>query len=271
MPIKAKKIFLSLFSGLTFLFLGLQTYAQAAGLASHRAVYDLSLIESRNGGGVEAARGRIVLDFDNTCEGHIVNQRMLVELQNLGGGVVVSDYYLSTYETLDGASLRFTVSNSINGEVIEKADGVATKNTQSGEVTFSDDDIKPIDLPKGVLFPTQHTLKILDAARQGNNLLSAKVYDGNGEDGLQDSLTIIGKTKSETSELLIEQGGDDWKSWYIQMSFFDLGVQASEPDYKVSYQMFENGVGDNITLEYKDFSMLGRLVQIEFKEQEKCN
>ena len=245
--------------------------SQTISLASHMAVYDLKLAEVSEGGGVESARGRIVMEFDNSCTGNIVNQRMLVEIGNAGGGKVVSDYHLSTFEDSDGKTMRFSVSNAINGRVVKESDGVAEKTEDEGRVTFADKETKPMMLPKGVLFPTGHTHEILTAAKAGKNLLSAKVFDGNGADGLQDSLTIIGRKSGKVSEVIENSGMADVKSWSVQMSFFDLGTQTNEPDYEVRFRMYENGVGSDLYLKYQDFSMKGELVQLELKEPKNCN
>jgi envelope integrity protein B len=246
--------------------------SQTISLASHMAVYDLKLAEVGEGGGVESARGRIVMEFDNSCTGNIVNQRMLVEIGNAGGGKVVSDYHLSTFEDIAGKTMRFSVSNAINGRIVKESDGVAEKTEEEeGRVTFSDGTTEPIALPKGVLFPTGHTYEILKAAQAGKNLLSAKVFDGNGVDGLQDSLTIIGKKSGKVSEIIEKSGMANVKSWSVQMSFFDLGAQTNEPDYEVRFRMHENGVGSDLYLKYQDFSMKGELVQLELKKPKDCN
>lgn len=244
--------------------------AQTAALVSHRAVYDLTLAEVEEGGGVQSARGRIVMEYENSCAGNIVNQRMLVEIGNAGGGRVVSDYNLSTVEDLQGKSMRFSVSNSINGRVVKKSDGVAVLSEHEGAVTFNDEEGGTLSLPNEVIFPTNHTLKILGAAKEGKNLLSAKVFDGNGRDGLQDSLTIIGKKAVETSDVLTKSGMDGDPSWSVQMSFFDLGSQSNEPDYEVKFRMYENGVGSDLLLKYNDFSMTGKLVQLDLNEDKRC-
>ncbi|WP_169568614.1 cell envelope integrity EipB family protein [Sneathiella limimaris] len=245
--------------------------ALAASFESHRAVYDLKLAESYDGSGVENARGRIVLQFESTCEGSIVNQRTVVEIGNAGGGVVVSDYSLSTFEAKDGKSMQFSVSNSINGQTVEEFKGKAIMTGDGGKVTFSKGEIVEMDLPKDVLFPTAHSAEMLKAAIEGKKLLSAKVYDGNGTDGLQDSLTIIGKPQSVVSKIIEDNGMGDQTSWYVQMSFFDLSEQKSEPDYKVSYRMYENGVGTDLLMDYQEFAMKGELVQLEFLPMDSCN
>ncbi|OUR76421.1 hypothetical protein A9Q83_14715 [Alphaproteobacteria bacterium 46_93_T64] len=245
--------------------------AQPVSLASHRAVYDLTLAEVKEGGGIESVRGRIIMDIDNTCAGYIVNQRMLIELGNVGGGNIISDFNLSTWEDLSGNIMRFTVLNSLNGRIVEKADGIATMEKSEGEVVFSDKESKPLSLPKGVMFPTSHTKAIVEAALSGKNLMAAKVYDGSGRDGLQDSLTVIGRMGISDLDILADTEMANMSSWPVQLSFFDLKKQTNEPAYEVSLRMHQNGVGTNLVLKYKDFSMNGKLVNLELKKSQVCN
>lgn len=239
-------------------------------LASHRAVYDLTLRTTKQGSGIENVRGRIVMEVENRCEGYVLNQRMLIELSNVEGGTLVSDYHLSTWENKAGDMMRFTVSNTLNGQSVENHDGVANKDAEKGTVTFKDKETKSLDLPKDVIFPTAHTLTILKSAREGKKLVSAKIYDGNGTEGLQDSLTVIGKKNAASAEMSENSMMKDLSYWPVQLSYFDLTEQTNEPDYEISLQMYENGVATDLMLKYKDFSLNGKLVQLDFLDMDTC-
>lgn len=249
------------------------TIVTAAGpvpLASHRAVYDLTLRGTTQGGGIADVRGRIVMEVENGCEGYVLNQRMLIELSNVEGGVVTSDYHLSTWEDKPGDTMRFSVSNTLNGQSVESFDGVAVKDADKGLVTFKDREADTLELPKGVIFPTKHTQIILRSAREGKNLVSAKVYDGNGSEGLQDSLTVIGKKSSASDEMAKRNGMKNYSYWPVQLSYFDLEGQSNEPDYEIGLKMYENGVSTDLILKYRDFSLDGKLVQLDFLDKNTC-
>ncbi|MEH6402746.1 MAG: DUF1849 family protein [Sneathiella sp.] len=248
-------------------------FADAIPLASYKAVYDLSLRELKRDGGIQNVRGRIVMQVENGCEGYVLNQRMLVELSNTDGGTVVSDYHLSTWEDKVGDLMRFSMSNVLNGKEIEKFNGTAAmkNNGADGLVTFKDQEVEAIVLPKGVLFPTAHTRAILKSAKAGKNLVSAKIYDGNGKDGLQDSLTVIGKKNATSAEMAKRTEMVNIPFWPVQLAYFDLSEQTNEPDYEVGLKMYENGIVDGLVLKYKDFSMNGKLVQLDFIKISGCS
>jgi len=239
-------------------------------LASHRAVYDLSLKELIQSTGISDVRGRIVMEMENGCEGYLLNQRMLIELISDDGGAIISDFHISTFENKTGDIMRFTMSSVLNGKTVEESSGTASKSEEEGVVRFSDAEGKELKLPKGVLFPTAHTLKILQSAREGKNLVSAKVFDGNGQEGLQDSLTIIGKRNSATKNLPDDGKMQNMMHWPVRLTFFDLTKQQNEPDYEVALEMFENGVASDLVLKYQDFSLKGELVKLDFLKKGEC-
>ncbi len=262
------------FSRLFVLFLFLIPSLTSAGvvpLASHRAVYDLTLKKLHQEGGIQNVRGRIVMEVENQCEGYVINQRMLIELINLEGVVITSDFHLSTWEDKNGGAMRFSMSNVLNGKPVEKSDGVARMENGEGTVSFKDDENQNLKLPQDVLFPTAHTLKILQSARAGKNLVSAKVYDGNGPEGLQDSLTVIGKRSVAKQEMAGNPEMENLPYWPVQLAYFDLKGQTNEPDYEVGINLYENGVASDLTLKYKDFSLSGELVQLEFLKAADCS
>ncbi len=256
-------------SGLSLVFTA--ALAAPSQLASHQAVYDLKLEDLKPNGGLEAVRGRIVLRIEQQCEGLIMNQRMVLEMVNTEGGVIVSDYLLSTWEDNSGNVMRFDMSNSLNGQTVEKYSGVAERSEQSAVVTFSEPDQEDMELPVSVMFPADHTKKILETAKAGKNLLSAKVFDGNGAEGLSDTLTVIGKRKTLQAPDEAVTSLEGMTYWPIQLSFFDLREQVNEPDYEVGMKMFDNGVATDLILKYQDFSLSGEVSNLEFLTAEKCS
>ncbi|MBO0334361.1 cell envelope integrity EipB family protein [Sneathiella sp. CAU 1612] len=240
-------------------------------LTSHQAVYDLRLEELSDNSGIEGVRGRIVMKIEQQCDGLIVNQRMVLEMINFEGNVIVSDYSQSTWEDNSGRMMRFDMSNMLNGQLIEKYSGVAEHRENGTIVEFSDPDQPNMELPNDVIFPGEHTRQVLKAAATGKNLLSAKVYDGNGEDGLSDTLAVIGKAQTLLAPPKSEKGLKGQTFWPLQISFFDLSQQQTEPDYKIAMKIFGNGVATDLHLDYSDFSLRGDIAELTFLAPEKCS
>ena len=253
--------------------LGLAAPALAAPLqlASHQAVYDLKLDRLKDNSGIEAVRGRIVMKVEQQCDGLIVNQRMVLEMVNFEGSVIVSDYNQSTGEDEAGRMMRFDMSNMLNGQLIEKYSGVAEHREEGAIVEFSEPKSEEMELPDGVIFPGEHTRQVMKAAAAGRSLLSAKVYDGNGEDGLSDTLAVIGKAQTLLSPAAEIEALAGRTFWPLQISFFDLSQQQTEPDYKISMKIFDNGIATDLHLEYSDFSLYGKVSNLTIFEKDKCS
>ncbi|MDF2366905.1 DUF1849 family protein [Sneathiella sp.] len=252
---------------------GIASFSSAAPLqlASHQAVYDLRLEELGENSGIEGVRGRIVMKVEQQCDGLIVNQRMVLEMVNYEGNVIVSDYSQSTWEDNAGKMMRFDMSNMLNGQMIEKYSGIAEHRENGTIVEFSDPDQPDMELPSDVIFPGEHTRMVLKAAAAGKNLLSAKVYDGNGEDGLSDTLAVIGKAQTLLNSPDAEGELKGRAFWPLQISFFDLRQQQTEPDYKIAMKIFGNGVATDLFLDYSDFSLRGDVAELTFLTPEKCS
>ncbi len=265
----SKVVFTLVSIGLT----GIASFSSAAPLqlASHQAVYDLRLEELGENSGIEGVRGRIVMKIEQQCDGLIVNQRMVLEMINFEGNVIVSDFSQSTWEDNSGRMMRFDMSNMLNGQMIEKYSGIAEHRENGTVVEFSDPDQPDLELPSDVIFPGEHTRLVLKAAAAGKNLLSAKVYDGNGKYALSDTLAVICKAQTLLTPAEAEEDLKGQTYWPLQISFFDLTQQQTEPDYKIAMRIFGNGVATDLHLDYSDFSLRGDVAELTFLTPEKCS
>src|SRR5215813_651918 len=153
--------------------------ADAVELASHRAIYDLKLADSRGRRQLSDVRGRIVYDFSgNTCEGYSLQFRQVTELDNGEGKVVVSDLRSATWEEGDAKNYRFNFQNYLSERLVDSVDGRAARGSQATAVSLIQPESKKFDLDHTVVFPTEHIRRIVLAARAGQSLLQLPVYDG---------------------------------------------------------------------------------------------
>ena len=84
-------------------------------LVPHRAIYDLTLGETRGNSQIIGVRGRILYDFDgNACEGYSLEFRQVSELDTGEGKVSTSDLRSTTWEGADAKSYKFTSQNFVN-------------------------------------------------------------------------------------------------------------------------------------------------------------
>jgi hypothetical protein len=248
-------------------------------LASHRAIYDLKLAESRGRRSLSAVQGRIVYDFaGTTCEGYTLQFRQVTELDNGEGKVVVSDLRSTTWEEGAGKSYRFNFQNYLSQKLVDSVDGRAERRSDAIAVKLAKPGDKQFDLETAVVFPTEHIRRILVAAREGKTLLEVPLYDGS-ESGekLYSTLTIIGQPippdQRKPDDAAAGQAAlDGLKRWPVTISYFDRSKQGGEqtPVYAIKFELYENGLSRALVLDYGDFSISGTMTTLEMRDSKPC-
>ena len=241
--------------------------AAAAPLTSHRAIYDISLDHATTKSPVAQVSGRLVIEWLDTCDGFTTNQRMYTRLDNAGGGEVASDLWLSSWESRDGQTFRFSMTTRTNGKIDEASRGTAKRGAAGakGSVEFEVPRAEVRELPSATLFPTSQMVALLQAARAGKRLVSQTVFDGSAEEGLNDVSTFIGpkSTKAAAPALRGARELASGSSWPVRMAFFDPAGTDDFPDYEFAYRMFENGVSSELQFDYGEFVVKGTLKEIK--------
>lgn len=251
------------------------TLAQGmAPLASHRAVYELSLAKASGSKAPAQARGRIVFDFAATCDGYVQNFRQITELQPAEGATRLSDMISGTFEALDASDFRFKVETKVDGAVTETVDGKARKEKDS---RIGVDLTKPkrgrLDLDGPAFFPSEHLLHIIEAARAGQTLLEARVFDGSSAgDKTLDTLTVIGKAIEAPAPETAAQADalKSMKRWRVAVSYFEGGKRDGQPIYVLSFDLYENGVSRALSLDYGDFVLKGEMKELSLQPAVAC-
>jgi hypothetical protein len=256
---------LALLAGLTGA-LGASAQAGAVTLAPHRAVYDLALADDRSSGsGAGAMTGRMVFEFTGAaCEGYTVNFRFVVEARGQEGGVTVTDLRTSSFETASGDSYQFlsqtfsnrTLSEEVKGSAIREGDGIVVNLTAPKE--------ESVRLEGDPYFPTQHLAAVIDAAKAGKTLFERSVYDGSDAgDRLYRTTAVIGAARTDPPTG-VEAGIGTMARWPVSIAYFDAGGTGDQvPEYAVAFDLWENGVSTDLTMDYGDFALTGRLARYE--------
>ena len=239
--------------------------AGVARMVAHRAAYRLDLGEGRNTG-ISAVRGAMVFDVQDACEGWATRQRMTMTVVDRDGQDVetVSDY--ATYEAKDNTRLRFSLTQSTQGAVSQRVAGEAElKADGTGLVRYAEPAGREEALPPGTMLPTRHTVLAIETARAGRRLLAGPLFDGTSSEGPQDTTTIVSAWSAEAAAqprfpLLANQG-----SARLRIAFFERGAAssgASQPEYEVGLRYYENGVADDLVMDFGEFSVRGTLLEL---------
>ena len=250
-------------------------------LIPHRAVYDLALGQTRENAQVVGVRGRILYDFDgNACDGYTLKFRQVSELDSGEGKISTSDLRTTTWEGGDAKRFKFTSQNFVDQNLVDTVDGHAEHGSAVTAVDLAKPQHRVLDIDAAVVFPTQHMLRAIEAARAGKTILDFPVYDGSDTgDKVYDTLTVIGGKLAPD-----ERKHDDAAAtapklarvarWPVTISYFDKGKAQKSgeqtPVYAIGFELYENGISRALSLDYNDFVVTGKLTTLEIKDAKPC-
>lgn len=242
------------------------------GLVSHRALYDVGLGRHDPRNYRSAVGGGLSLEFMNTCEGYVLNQRFVIETTTDDGGQL-SDMTLGSFESHDGRRFRFRLREQVNGEDDEDliGEGELAQDGGAGRIVFSKPEDTEIKLPAGTMFPTEHTIRLIEAARAGRTWLQASVYDGSSAESYSEVGGFIGKAQPPeegSKPVLAPLKGQ--KSWRVRLGYFSSAKRNDTPDYEIAFRLYENGVADDIIFDYGDYAIRASLRSLKLLPGEKC-
>jgi hypothetical protein len=258
---------------------GAAAQAATVPLASHRAVYDLKLAQSRGKRPMSAIRGRILYDFSGSpCEGYALQFRQVSQLDSGEGKVSLSDLRATSWEEGAAKRLRFHSENFLNERLREAVDGQAERLESGIGIKLTKPGDKSLDFRADAVFPTEHVRRIIAAAREGKTVYEAVVYDGSDSgDKLYDTLAIIGKAIAPTERVPTDAAAGQaalaaLTRWPVTISYFDKSKHGGEqtPIYAITFELYENGVSRALLLDYGDFVVSGEMTQLEIKDAKPC-
>ncbi|HEY1504060.1 MAG TPA: cell envelope integrity EipB family protein [Stellaceae bacterium] len=252
--------------------------AGAVDISPHRALYSLTLDSTKTqGGGVAAASGAMYYEWGEACDGWTVDQRFRLRVVYAEEGAVSINSSLLTWESKDGLRYKFNEKRLRNGNVEDDIHGEANLDgkDKGGAAQFDKPDPTKLTLAPGVLFPTMHTLVLIEHAQAGDAFLARKVFDGAAVENAGQITAVIGPqlkpdpnpTKPLDNPLLQRP------SWRVSLAFFPADSKKGDvetPDYQLSMRLLDNGVSQDMTLDYGDYVLKAKLDDIEALPKPGC-
>lgn len=241
-------------------------------LATHRAEYTMSLSSARMSGGVTGASGKMSYRFADSCDGWIVENKTALTFAYTDGGPVATTWEYVTWESKDGLRFRFRVRSTRDGVVSEEIAGTANLDGRgkAGLAHFTLPEVKTMRLPKGTVFPTEHTLRLIEAAQKGERILPKILFDGTDADGPFDVNAVIGHpipANTNASPALNNSSVNatllSAPSWWMQLAFYPQGSSDPAPDYEIGLRYYLNGVSDQMLQSFGDFALKATLDKLE--------
>lgn len=239
--------------------------AAGADILPHRALYELSMLKNRDASLI-ALDGNMAFEWQDSCDGWSINQRSIMGFYYDGGESTELNWSLVSWEAKDGLSYRFIVRQLSDGQQTDEFRGDATlrPDGSGGTATYSAPDRHTVALPAGGLFPTAHSLEIIERAAANKPMLWAQVFDGSDAEGLFGVHVVVTPLSVEARKQADQQPAlKGVPGWHISTAFYAPSGQAAEPEHEQQLDLFANGVVDRLVLDYGDFTVLGTLKRLE--------
>lgn len=241
--------------------------AIATGLVAHRAVYDLELKDASERSGISGMSGRMVYEFDgNYCTGFTTNFRFVTQIDT-GDAVRVSDQQTKTFENLKDGKFTFDTKSFTDDQLDKEVNGAAQDQAEGVKVALTQPTSKELQLAAS-RFPTEHMLDVIQNAKAGKRLFEARVFDGSDDgDKALVTTTVVGKQVAPAAdEADAGNAGAFAKAafWPVTISYFNENTKTDAlPVYRMSFKLYENGITRDLTMDYGDFVLSGRLAKLE--------
>jgi hypothetical protein len=245
-------------------------------IVPHRAVYDIGLARTETGSGVTSADGRMVFEVTGSaCEGYRMRQRMVVNIGDEEGNLGLLDFRISTFESAAGDLYNFDSRTTFNADVVESVSGEARRLGTEVEVKLKQPSEKVLKFNRDTLFPSQHLHSILDAALADRPLVSAQIYEGAGSGEKSDAATAaIGGADRNGPAGPLRTGV---RHWPVSVGYFDGVEKENEEDlgeempaYQMQFTLYENGVTNDLVMDYGNYALSGTIESIEPLKSSDC-
>ena len=148
---------------------------RSAAIQPHRATYELQLATSRADSSVVNVEGLMEFEWSDACDAWTVSQRARMDVGHSDGNLAAFGWVYNAWESKDGKRYRFFIRRIFGGSRSEEVRGEASLESAGGpgRALFTQPEEREVALPKGTVFPSQHTLELLDRLKPQPEYLEA--------------------------------------------------------------------------------------------------
>ncbi|MEE8444597.1 MAG: DUF1849 family protein [Alphaproteobacteria bacterium] len=251
--------------------------AQSIEIATHRAIYRLSMLPSNIvEGGIADVQGGMTFEWADSCDGWTVEQRYVMNFLRTNGTELKTDTSYVTWESKDGLEYRFSVKRVTDGVEGERIGGRAKleKKGGAGMAKFDQPKRDNIALSAGTVFPTEHTFLIIEAANAGKQFDRHLVFDGSSVEAAAPVTTFfLGRRPAPEDSILTAPLGPN-SVQAMNLSFYEAeGAQSagdSLPTFEMTLNLQDNGIVTDMILRFDGFRVAATLERIEKLPPPEC-
>ena len=246
--------------------------AGAAEIMPHRALYTMTLGRAGGDAGVVGANGTMAYQWGESCDGWTVEQRYRLKMGYAETPDVSIASNFVTWEAKDGLSYRFNQKETRNGTDDDEIRGTAKLDGQDkgGAVDFEKPEGKSFKLPAGMMFPSTHTIFLIDKARAGEVFVSKHIFDGATVENAVLVSAVIGPKVAPDAEAAKKSPLLNRPGWRVRLAFFPADPKVEKPDYELGMLLLDNGVSRDMVIDYGDYAIHATLNDIESLPKAGC-
>lgn len=236
--------------------------ALSAGLAPHKALYDVSLIEAESGSQIVNVDGAMAYEWNASCEGWVSDHHFNLVYEYADNPAMSMKSTFSTYESFVDDLFNFTAEKKRNDRVFEEVHGYVADHMAQ----YEKPEQKDIKLPTGTLHPIAHTLRVLDAIKHNKNFVNAFIFDGSDAEGAVEVNAFIGKAvplNEIDQNTLIDPTLIKSPARRLRLAFFPANQDSPKADYEMDIVFHENGVISDMIIEYDHFTVRQKLSAVK--------
>ncbi len=243
-------------------------------LVAHRAVYDLELKDATDRSGIEGMTGRMVYEFTGSaCQGYKTDFRFVTQI-NTGDAVRLTDQQTTTFEDLSAKKFTFETKSYTDDKLDKEVQGAAIDSNEGVKVDLTRPDARQVNLVASE-FPAKHMFQVIEHAKQGKRIFESRIFDGSddGDESLITS-TLVGKSQMpKDGDADASKAGEFATAayWPVTIAYYNdkTGTDAL-PIYRMSFKLYENGITRDLTMDYGDFVLTGKLAKLDILKPETC-
>ncbi len=244
--------------------------AVAAGIKPHRAFYEMELGTANQSSNVQSISGRSAFMLARDCDGWVSSEDYVIEFGPQEGKLdrVISRF--ESWESEDGVKYSFDIKENSSFDAAQDFNGYASISADGGAAYFSMASDVSVALPRDTYFPVKHLSAIIEHAKSGKKILAASVFTGaEPDDALLATNTVIGGWDEGNAGNLTGDFGTDG-FWPVRVAYFKPKALAAEPEYEINYSLQPNGIIRSYEIDYGEFTIVAKLLQIESVVEPVC-
>jgi hypothetical protein len=257
--------------------------ASSTVLASHKALYSVTLTGTRPGGDYLDVSGKMILEFTDACDAWTTSQKSLLRTVTGEGTEAISHSDFAAWESKAGDDYKFSVRQTQDGDTSEFR-GRAKRNGQgdTGTADYTKPERISYKLPPHFLFQTAQQVKLIDTAKKGDHFLSGDMFDGSEGGGSAHFNAVILKLNPDRVGSILKDPLLDSPVHRVRVAFYPpagAGGQSDgkaaadtgeQPEYEMTMTVHDNGVVSDYDYDYQDFSVHGQLQAIQALPRPHC-